>query len=219
MGLCPLFICPAEPLLGKKAQNNKSDAVFVVYWGTAQFLVSGSVRCIQWQLVIRNQKRHRPIRGMWLKSKGKFSVIRILNCYRTFWSSGYYPRFLFRSSQFRISTSTPAVLAKVLYGWHSSGQMLWYYLRKTIAVFFHMIFNSSFKVTLSFGAIIRPLCIKRKVKLSMCFFFNWAPRHEGVLESGGIAPLILWPRHLMKVSGQLHAPVALLPGKRAPGTQ
>jgi hypothetical protein len=25
--------------------------------------------------------------------------------------------------------------------------------------------------------------------------FNWAPRHEGVLESGGTAPFILWPRH------------------------
>jgi hypothetical protein len=24
---------------------------------------------------------------------------------------------------------------------------------------------------------------------------NWAPRHEGVLGSGGIAPRILWPRH------------------------
>jgi len=25
--------------------------------------------------------------------------------------------------------------------------------------------------------------------------FNLAPRHEDVLGSGGIAPLILWPRH------------------------
>jgi len=31
------------------------------------------------------------------------------------------------------------------------------------------------------------------VKLSLCF--NWAPCHEGVLESGVIAPLILWPWH------------------------
>jgi hypothetical protein len=31
------------------------------------------------------------------------------------------------------------------------------------------------------------------IKLSLCF--NWAPRHEEVLGSGGIAPLILWPRH------------------------
>jgi hypothetical protein len=52
---------------------------------------------------------------------------------------------------------------------------------------------------------------KLKVKLSLCF--NWAPRHEGVLGSGGIASLILWPRHYMEVSGQLHAPAALSPGK------
>jgi hypothetical protein len=31
--------------------------------------------------------------------------------------------------------------------------------------------------------------------------------------SGGIAPLILWPRHQVGVSGQLHTPAALLPGK------
>jgi hypothetical protein len=37
----------------------------------------------------------------------------------------------------------------------------------------------------------RKTCIM--VKLSLCF--NWAPRHEGVLGSGCIAPLILWPRH------------------------
>jgi hypothetical protein len=29
-------------------------------------------------------------------------------------------------------------------------------------------------------------------KLSLCF--NWTPRHEGVLGSGGVAPLIRWPR-------------------------
>jgi hypothetical protein len=50
-----------------------------------------------------------------------------------------------------------------------------------------------------------------KVKLSLCF--DWAPRHEGVLGGGGIAPLILWPRHEMEVSGQLHALAALPPGK------
>jgi hypothetical protein len=32
-------------------------------------------------------------------------------------------------------------------------------------------------------------------------------------ESGGIAPRILWPRHYMDVSGQLHAPADLLQGK------
>jgi hypothetical protein len=31
--------------------------------------------------------------------------------------------------------------------------------------------------------------------------------------SGVIAPLILWPRHYMEVSGQLHAPAALPQGK------
>jgi hypothetical protein len=31
--------------------------------------------------------------------------------------------------------------------------------------------------------------------------------------NGGIAPLILSPRHYMEVSGQLHAPAALPPGK------
>jgi hypothetical protein len=30
---------------------------------------------------------------------------------------------------------------------------------------------------------------------------------------GGIAPRILWPRHYMEASAQLHAPVALPPGK------
>jgi hypothetical protein len=32
--------------------------------------------------------------------------------------------------------------------------------------------------------------------------------------SGCIAPLILCPRHQMEVSGQLHAPAALPPGKK-----
>jgi hypothetical protein len=31
--------------------------------------------------------------------------------------------------------------------------------------------------------------------------------------SGGIAPLILWPQHLMEVSGQFHAPATLPPEK------
>jgi hypothetical protein len=35
--------------------------------------------------------------------------------------------------------------------------------------------------------------------LSLCF--NRALRHEGVLGSGGISSLILWPRHWMEVSG------------------
>jgi hypothetical protein len=54
--------------------------------------------------------------------------------------------------------------------------------------------------------------VKVKKKLSPCFFIS-APRHEGVLGSWGIAPLILWPLHYVAVNGQLHAPPALLPGK------
>jgi len=34
-----------------------------------------------------------------------------------------------------------------------------------------------------------------KLKLSLGILFNWAPRQEGVLGSGGIAPLILRPRY------------------------
>jgi hypothetical protein len=34
---------------------------------------------------------------------------------------------------------------------------------------------------------------------------------------GGIAPLILWPRQQMEVSGQLHAPAAFPPKERASG--
>jgi hypothetical protein len=50
--------------------------------------------------------------------------------------------------------------------------------------------------------------------LSLCF--NWAPLNEGVLESGGITPLILRPRHKMEVSGQLHVPDALPARKETP---
>jgi hypothetical protein len=32
-------------------------------------------------------------------------------------------------------------------------------------------------------------------------------------ESGNIAPLILWPRHHMELSGQIHVPATLLQGK------
>jgi hypothetical protein len=48
----------------------------------------------------------------------------------------------------------------------------------------------------------------------MCpFAIFWVQCHEGVLGSGGIAPRILWPRHEIGVSGQLHAPAALPQGK------
>jgi len=43
--------------------------------------------------------------------------------------------------------------------------------------------------------------------------FNEAPGHEDIWGSGCIDPRILWPRHWMEVSGQLHAPGALSPGK------
>jgi hypothetical protein len=35
---------------------------------------------------------------------------------------------------------------------------------------------------------------------------------------GGIAPTHSWPRHRVEVSGQRHAPAALCPGERTPGT-
>jgi hypothetical protein len=39
----------------------------------------------------------------------------------------------------------------------------------------------------------RPLPLHSTLSLSLCF--NWAPCHEGVLGSGGIAPHIFWPLH------------------------
>jgi hypothetical protein len=38
------------------------------------------------------------------------------------------------------------------------------------------------------------------------------------LGSGSIAPLIIWPWHWMEVRGQVHAPAALPPRERSPGT-
>jgi len=35
------------------------------------------------------------------------------------------------------------------------------------------------------------VCLKVQVKLYLCCFFNWAPRHEGVVGSGVIDPSIL----------------------------
>jgi len=34
-----------------------------------------------------------------------------------------------------------------------------------------------------------------KVKLSLCFFFNWAPRHEGVLGERSYSSTHSWHRH------------------------
>jgi hypothetical protein len=46
--------------------------------------------------------------------------------------------------------------------------------------------------------------------------FNLAPRHEDVSWEWRYSST-RYPRHQMEVSGQLHAPAALLSGKRAPG--
>jgi len=39
------------------------------------------------------------------------------------------------------------------------------------------------------------LLVKGKDKVVPVFFFKWIPCHEGGQETGGIAPLILWPHH------------------------
>jgi hypothetical protein len=43
----------------------------------------------------------------------------------------------------------------------------------------------------------KSLTVKGEGKVVPVPFFNGAPRHKGVLGSGGIAPRILWPRHCM----------------------
>jgi hypothetical protein len=58
-------------------------------------------------------------------------------------------------------------------------------------------------------------CLKVKVNVSLCF--NWAPCHEGVSGSGGMAPLILdlgtsW-RWVINLT-----PLPLYPRERIPGT-
>jgi hypothetical protein len=45
-----------------------------------------------------------------------------------------------------------------------------------------------------------------------------ATRHGGAWGGGGLAPIHSRPRHEMGVSGQRHAPAALCPGERTPGT-
>jgi hypothetical protein len=54
-------------------------------------------------------------------------------------------------------------------------------------LYYHSVQNLPSRLYLRWGGGV-------KVKLSLCFFI-WAPRHEGVLGNGGIAPLILWTRH------------------------
>jgi hypothetical protein len=53
---------------------------------------------------------------------------------------------------------------------------------------------------------------KVKVKLSLCLTKHHAMK--AYWGSGGIAPLIIWPRHYMEVNDELHAPAALPPGKQ-----
>jgi hypothetical protein len=53
------------------------------------------------------------------------------------------------------------------------------------------------------------IIVKVKVKLSLC--------HEGIWGNGCIDPHFSWPRHLLEVSGQLHAPAALPTGERVCG--
>jgi hypothetical protein len=55
-----------------------------------------------------------------------------------------------------------------------------------------------------------------KVKLSLCF--DWAPRHESVLGSGGIAPRILWPRALDGDEWSALRPGHFTPRERCPDT-
>jgi hypothetical protein len=50
-----------------------------------------------------------------------------------------------------------------------------------------------------------------KVKLPLCFLTEY-PAMKAYWGSERIAPCILWPRHQMVVSGQLHDPAALPPG-------
>jgi hypothetical protein len=67
-----------------------------------------------------------------------------------------------------------------------------------------------------YGGSSHPHMLRNSLPANALQCCNWASRHEGVLGYGGIAPLILWPRHWIEVSGQLHAPAALLPGKEPP---
>jgi hypothetical protein len=40
-----------------------------------------------------------------------------------------------------------------------------------------------------------PIYLCKGKVVPVLLFFNWGPRYEGVLGSGGIVPFILWPRH------------------------
>jgi len=64
------------------------------------------------------------------------------------------------------------------------------------------------------NAAAKPLLFhnKGKVKLPLCFF-NWSPRHDGVLREWRYSSMHSWPRYQMEVSGHLHTIAALPPGK------
>jgi hypothetical protein len=55
--------------------------------------------------------------------------------------------------------------------------------------------------------------VKKKGKVVPVLLLTEHHAMKAYWGSRGIAPLILLPRHLKKVSGQLHAPAALPPGK------
>jgi hypothetical protein len=55
--------------------------------------------------------------------------------------------------------------------------------------------------------------IARAIKSSCLCALTKHPAMKAYWGSGGTASSILWSQHKMKVSGQLHAPAALSPGK------
>jgi hypothetical protein len=42
---------------------------------------------------------------------------------------------------------------------------------------------------------MRSIKVKIKVKISLCFFLNWAPRHEGVWGEWMYTFTRSWPQH------------------------
>jgi len=54
--------------------------------------------------------------------------------------------------------------------------------------------------------------VKVKIKLCLCFL-NWTSRHEGVVGEWKYGSTHCSRRHQMEVSGQLHFPASLPPGK------
>jgi hypothetical protein len=52
--------------------------------------------------------------------------------------------------------------------------------------------------------------------LSLCFFFNWAPRHEGVLGDWRYSSIHSLTLALARVSGEFHKPRPLYPQGNSP---